>query len=220
MQLQELGKENKSPIFSEPLLDEVTVKPGRMRRIQLPRITDPEKDEVKVSVRVNGGSPLTADGNDCGDDPCYVHFLLDRMLIEIYYPSNYLSSRDDSSQSNASTKDEFHPHQRSAAISVPVFDENGQLQMIEKDSSDTFDRNSPRNSLDDDSDNDSGISREKNFIEILLDDGSSISTYRVEVIVSSEVVVINTDRDGGGTTVLDSDTDTDKNDLVIEPNAD
>ena len=103
---------------------------------------------------------------------------------------------------------------------MPVFDENGQLQMIEKDSSDTFDRNSPRNSLDDDSDNDSGISREKNFIEILLDDGSSISTYRVEVIVSSEVVVINTDRDGGGTTVLDSDTDTDKNDLVIEPNDD
>ena len=209
MQLQELGKENKSPIFSEPLLDEVTVKPGRMRRIQLPRITDPEKDEVKVSVRVNGGSPLTADGNDCGDDPCYVHFLLDRMLIEIYYPSNYLSSRDDSSQSNASSKDEFHPHQRSAAISVPVFDENGQLQMIEKDSSDTFDRNSPRNSLDDDLDNDSGISREKNFIEILLDDGSSISTYRVEVIV------INI---GGGSTILPNDLDTDTNNLIIEPN--
>ena len=178
------------------------------------------RDEVKVSVRVNGGSPLTTDGNDCGDDPCYVHFLLDRMLIEIYYPFNYFSSRDDSSKSNTRTKDEFQPHQRSAAISVPVFDENGQLQMIEKDSSDMFDRNSPGDSLDDDSDGDLGNSREENLIEILLDDGSSISTYRVEVIVSSEAVVIHTDRDGGGTKVLDFDTDTDKDDLIIEPNDD
>ena len=209
LQLQELGKENKSPIFSEPLLDEVTVEPGRMRTIQLPQITDPEKDEVNVLVRVNGGKPLATDDNDCGDDPCYIHFLLDRMLIEIYYPSNYFSRRDvDSSQTNDSTKDVINPQQKSAAISVPVFDENGQLQMIEKDSSDIFDRNGPSYPLVDGPDNDSSSLREENFIEILLDDGSSISTYRVEVIV------INI----GGGTILPNDLDTDTNNLIIEPN--
>lgn len=149
--------------------------------VALPRILDAEQDEVLVRVKLDGES-LAEEKNGSGADKCtaascFIELISEQNRLKFLFPDDYLVEKA-GLHTDATVENDVSFKQ----VSVPVFDESGQLQMVVKDTSEMISSKTKKHvaqalALKAD---------EKHLLQIELDDQKSITSYQIDLLIISQ----------------------------------